>query len=98
MARAEAMVQLSDDLLELLDAEAKRRGMSRSALIREALRDYLAGSVEAEITRRIVEGYTKRPQAPVDEWGDLAEQSLRAAREVAARLDAEERAAGFEPW
>jgi hypothetical protein len=92
------MVQLADDLLELIDAEAGRRGISRSALIREALRDYLAGSVDAAITTRIVEGYKKRPQATVDEWGGLAEQSARAAREVAKRLDAEERAAGLEPW
>jgi hypothetical protein len=92
------MVQLADDLLELIDAEAGRRGISRSALIREALRDHLAGSVDAAITTRIVEGYKKRPRQPSTNGAGLAEQSARAAREVAKRLDAEERAAGLEPW
>jgi metal-responsive CopG/Arc/MetJ family transcriptional regulator len=39
-----------------------REGRSRSELIREALADYLAADREADIDRRIVEAYTRRPQ------------------------------------
>ena len=95
------MVQLTDDLVELLDREAGRRGLSRSALIREAIQSHLAEAREAEISRQIVEGYTRMPQGgeyDVDEWGDLgafvtalAEESLKAVAE-------EEREAGHPPW
>jgi len=80
-------VRITDDLLELVDAVAKWRGISRSALIREAVRHYLAGSADVTIS-----------EATVDEWGNLAEFSVHAAREVGARLDTEERVAGTEPW
>jgi Arc/MetJ-type ribon-helix-helix transcriptional regulator len=62
MARTQTLVQLSDELLAELDARAARQGRSRSELIREALTDYLAGDREAELDRRLVEGYTRQPQ------------------------------------
>lgn len=98
MARAETMVQLTDELVELLDQEAARRGMSRSALIREILNERLAEAAEAAVARSIVSGYTRVPQATPDEWGALDAQADRSAAEVARRLDVEERAAGHEPW
>lgn len=98
MPRAETIVQLSTELREQLDLEAARRGTSRSALIREAIEAYLAETSSAAIARRIVEGYTRVPQAAPDEWGDLAAQSDRASVETLQRLDAEERAAGLPPW
>ena len=92
------MVQLTDELVRLLDDQADRRGVSRSALIREVLVEFLARDVEAEIDRQIVEGYGRIPPGTPDEWGDLDAESERAARDVLAKLDAEERATGHPPW
>jgi metal-responsive CopG/Arc/MetJ family transcriptional regulator len=70
-------VQLSDELLAQLDARAAREGRSRSELIREAVRGYLAADHEAEIDRRIVEAYTRQPQQDLGaEWA--ARQSIAA--------------------
>lgn len=92
------MVQLTDDLIVLLDREAARRGVSRSALIRSVLEEFIAADREAEISRQIIEGYKRIPQGTPDEWGDLAAQTEAAHKHVLAKLDAEERAAGFGPW
>lgn len=78
MARRQALVQLSDDLLASLDARGAREGRSRSALVREAIEEYLRPDRQAEIDRQIVEGYTRIPQR--DLWGD----------ELARRMIAEE--------
>jgi metal-responsive CopG/Arc/MetJ family transcriptional regulator len=77
MARTQTLVQLSDELLAQLDARAAREGRSRSDLIREAVTGYLAADREAEIDRRIVEAYTRRPQ------GDLG-ADWAARRSIAA--------------
>ncbi len=98
MARAETIVQLTDEIRARLDTEAARRGVSRSALIREAVEAHLDASTEAAITRAIVEGYTRIPQETPDEWGDLSAQVDAHARELARGLDAEERKAGLPPW
>jgi Arc/MetJ-type ribon-helix-helix transcriptional regulator len=92
------MVQLTDDLVEQLDGEAARRGLSRSAVIREAIEDHLAVDQEQLIARQIVEGYTRIPPATPDEWGDIGGLTSTCAREVMQRLDAEEVAQGLEPW
>lgn len=62
MARAQTLVQLSDELLAQLDARVAREGRSRSELIREALAGFLAADLEAEIDRQIVASFTDRPQ------------------------------------
>ncbi len=62
MARTQTLVQLSDELIARLDTRAAREGRSRSELIREALDVYFGHDTEAEIDRRIVEAYTRRPQ------------------------------------
>ncbi len=98
MARTQTMVQLSDEIVSLLDREASRRGISRSALIREAVVEHLADTREASVTARIVEGYRSVPPATPDEWGDLETQQDRSTTELLERLDAEERAAGLSPW
>ena len=98
VGRTQTIVQLSDELLEELDAEATARGMSRSALIRLAIDGLLAASREAAITRAIVEGYTRIPPGTPDEWGSLEELADEGTRELLERLDAEERAAGLPPW
>ena len=85
IARKQTLVQLSDELVDLLDREALRRGVSRSALIREAVEQHLHDEREAETDRRIVEAYTRMPQTPEElEWGRFF------ADQVARRLDEDE--------
>lgn len=91
------MVQLTDELVEMLDQEAGRRGISRSAVIREALDRHLSEAREAAHSRRIVEGYERVPPATPDEWGDLKMHADRSTLELLQRLDAEERDAS-RPW
>ncbi len=92
------MVQLSDELLSSLDREAARRRVSRSALVRDVLEDFLAGDREAQIARRIVEGYERIPPATPDAWGDQHAVTDESAVDLLHRLDAEEREAGHQPW
>jgi predicted DNA-binding protein len=77
MARTQTLVQLSDELLERLDAYRAREGRSRSEVVREAIEQYLAADREAEIDRLIVEAYTRRP--PEDVWGDEPAKRMIAA-------------------
>jgi len=88
------MVQLSDELIGLVDAEAARRGVSRSALIREAITDHLAASRQVVITRQIVEGYQRVPPTTPDAWGELEHHQDEATLELLQRLDSDERAGG----
>lgn len=92
------MVQLTDELVESLDRTAARRGVSRSALIRELVSDGLRQVNADAVGEQIAEGYRRIPQTQPDEWGDLAVANDIATEELAQRLDAEERAAGHEPW
>ena len=92
------MVQLSTELLALLDIEAGRTGQSRSALIREAIELRLVDDRERQITAQIVAGYRAIPPATPDGWGDVTAAGDRAASETALRLDEEERRAGLPPW
>lgn len=98
MARTQTMVQLNDRLLRLLDRYAARKGISRSALIRTALEDFLRKDQEAIVGDQIVEGYKRIPPATPDEWGDLEQLTDNAAVDVLHRLDAEESAAGHKRW
>jgi predicted transcriptional regulator len=70
MPRQQTLVQLTDELLALLDERASRTGRSRSALIREAIERYLSEDREAAIDAAIVAGYRRFPQEP-DPWVDL---------------------------
>ncbi len=92
------MVQLTNELVERLDDESARRGVSRSAVIREAVEEHLAHSGDDVIARRIVDGYTMLPPITPDEWGSIERGGDVSARELSQRLDAEERAAGLDPW
>lgn len=95
------MVQLNDELVALLDRRAAKEGVSRSQMIREAIEAFLSEDREREIDRQIVEGYTRMPQGgeyDVDEWGDLAGMVTALTVDALRQLDAEERAAGFDPW
>lgn len=98
MARTQTMVQLSDELLALLDRSAASHGASRSALIRKLLWQALEEDRERQIGETIAEGYRRIPQGIPDGWGELSEAAEHANRETMRSLDAEERAAGFDPW
>ncbi len=98
MARTQTMVQLTDELVERLDATAAERGVSRSALIRELVVAGLDEQGRDLIGEQIAEGYRRIPQGTPDEWGDLEALGRSGTDEMMARLDEEERAAGSEPW
>ncbi|HET8929802.1 MAG TPA: ribbon-helix-helix protein, CopG family [Acidimicrobiales bacterium] len=98
MARTQTMVQLTDDLVTELDVHAAGRGMSRSALIREALTIYLTEQRARDIGRQIVDGYRKRPPDEPDAWGDVAPAGSAGTREVLQRLDNEEQRDGRPTW
>ena len=98
VARTQTLVQLNDSLLAALDQRAARRGVSRSQIIREAIEAQLADDLDAEISRRIIEGYERTPQGTSDVWGDPAASAAAAAHDLHQRLDAEERAAGHPSW
>jgi len=78
VARTQTLVQLSDELVALLDERAARLRRSRSDLIREALESFLAADAEAEVSRRIVAGYERSPQEGdgLDRWAERAGRDL----------------------
>lgn len=53
---------------------------------------------EREIDEAIVESYTRIPEDPPDEWGDLSRQTDARMAEAMRELTAEERAAGLGRW
>jgi metal-responsive CopG/Arc/MetJ family transcriptional regulator len=75
MPRTQTLVQFTDPLLQRLDERAAREGRSRSALIRDAVEEYLADDAAAEISRQIVAGYERLPETAEEmAW---AEQNVR---------------------
>jgi hypothetical protein len=84
VARRQTLVQLTDDLVILLDAIAAKQGTTRSALIRSVLEGFVKDEDEAEKDRRLIEGYTKFPPGGVDEYGDI-DAWMDAALEEAAK-------------
>lgn len=92
------MVQLSEELIRVLDAEAARTSRSRSAVVREAVERYFADVGEVAIDREIVAGYRRIPPGIPDGWADVEELGDRGTRELGRRLDHEEREAGLPPW
>jgi metal-responsive CopG/Arc/MetJ family transcriptional regulator len=83
MARIQVIVQLTDELIDVLDRRAATAGTSRSELIRMALERYFRDDVEARIDDAIREGYSRIP--PDGEFDPVAEAAAR--RTIAA-----------EPW
>jgi len=72
MARRQTLVQLTDDLLALLDERAARSGRSRSEIIRSAIERELAAERETAIDEAIVDGYTRIPPPDHDHWAEVA--------------------------
>jgi metal-responsive CopG/Arc/MetJ family transcriptional regulator len=68
VARRQVLVQLTDDLVALLDERAARTGRSRSDLIRGALERELARDREAAVDAAIVHGYRRLPPPERDPW------------------------------
>jgi len=92
------MVQLTDDLVDALDSEATRRGVSRSALIRDAINAYLSELRAGDIGARIVAGYQAHPPLTPDAWGEPGRLADAAAMDLVQRLDAEEDHEGHQEW
>jgi hypothetical protein len=82
MARRQTLVQLTDEMVVLLDALALKKGTTRSALIRSVLDEYLREEDEAEKDRRLIEGYKRIPPGTPDDWGSLEEWGDWAIREA----------------
>ena len=82
----QTLVQLTDELVKLLDDRAARLGQSRSKVIRDLLEQSLAA--RAQTDRALVEGYRTRPQA--DAWGDLDAFTAANGRRNMEALDAED--------
>ena len=67
-------VVLEDELLGAADAAAKRIGINRSALFRDALRGHLKSMERRELERREIEGYRQHPDTDDDlvGWEEVA--------------------------
>ena len=94
MSRVQTLVQLNVELIADLDAAAELTGVSRSALIREAIEAHLADRRESTISAAIAAGYKRIPQGATEEWGDIQRQTREDTRRTLERLEAEEAAAG----
>jgi hypothetical protein len=97
MARAQTLVQLTHDLVALLDEEAAERGLSRSALIREVPTEHLDERRQVSVSEAIVDGYRRVPPATPDAWGDAEQLTDQATADLLQRLDAEEDRDGHGP-
>jgi hypothetical protein len=93
--RQQTLIQLTDELVDLLDRRAEKQGISRSALVRSVLERELRKDRGELLSARIVEGYTHHPQArAADAWGDLDAWTDANVRRNLGALDEEE----SKPW
>ncbi|MDX2307033.1 MAG: CopG family transcriptional regulator [Hyphomicrobium sp.] len=71
-------VSIPDDLFKRAEAEAKRRGVSRSKLYQEALEMHLAQKRSAELKRRINKSIEKYgdPSEGMEPWLDASLKSI----------------------
>jgi len=72
VARRQTLVQLSDELLALLDERAARTGRSRSELIRAAIERELSADADAAIDAAIVECYRRIPPPEHEVWAEAS--------------------------
>ena len=89
------MVQLTDEISDRLDRESAERGCSRSAIIREAVADYLDRSSMERDVAAYVDAYRRLPQGASDRWGALDDDVKNDGQALARTLDAEDAGAGF---
>jgi hypothetical protein len=80
MPRREVLVQLDDDLVGQLDALARRRGVSRSELLRQGALAVLEAEELAAADGQLRQAYRRQPQDPVlvDAAGRLAAETAPA--------------------
>jgi metal-responsive CopG/Arc/MetJ family transcriptional regulator len=77
VARTQTLVQLSEELLRRLDERAAREGRSRSALIRDAIEEYLYDEAKAKIDREIIEGYERIPETEEEmRWAEASAREM----------------------
>jgi metal-responsive CopG/Arc/MetJ family transcriptional regulator len=78
MARREVLAQLDDDLVARLDALARRRGVSRSELLRAGAMAVLEADELTTADADLRAAYRQQPQDPL-----LVESARRLAGETA---------------
>ena len=61
-------VTFDEELLDRLDRSPAVREHGRSAVLRQAVADYLERNEAQEIERRYREGYTAAPPAEIEGW------------------------------
>ncbi|MDD3765555.1 MAG: ribbon-helix-helix protein, CopG family [Eubacteriales bacterium] len=64
------LVSLPNTLLAEVDAFVSCRGLSRSELIREAMREYISHRKKAEIEEKLKEGYKLMAEINL-EWAEM---------------------------
>jgi Ribbon-helix-helix protein, copG family len=64
MARREVLVQLDDELVAHLDDLARRRGVSRSELLRQGALAVLEAEEVATADAQLQDAYRRQPQDP----------------------------------
>jgi hypothetical protein len=77
MARREVLVQLDDDLVGRLEELARRRGVSRSELLRRGALAVLEAEEVAAADLELQDAYRRQPQDPV-----LVDAARRLAAET----------------
>ncbi len=60
---AKIAVSLPDELYRALEGVRRRTGRSRSAVVQEAVRDWLRRQVRGDLVREYEEGYRRSPEA-----------------------------------
>jgi metal-responsive CopG/Arc/MetJ family transcriptional regulator len=76
-AAAKVAVSIPSDLYDAVERARKRTGKSRSAMMQDALRHWLAQSERAGLVREYEAGYRRRPEG---------KSEVKAAEAAAVRL------------
>lgn len=79
--RTQTMVQLTDDMVRQLDQRAARAGVSRSALIREAITAFLTEEDRQHAIERFHKAYAEKPETAEDLEAALANARAMIAAE-----------------
>lgn len=70
MTKTSVMVQLEPSQIEALDERARREGISRSRLIRQAVDELLHPPTDPDIAAQYAAAYPDR-RLGSDDWGDV---------------------------
>jgi Arc/MetJ-type ribon-helix-helix transcriptional regulator len=69
---AKFAVSLPQDLYRALEQARRRGGKSRSAVVQEAVRDWLGREARADLVREYVAGYRRKPETEEEAEAALA--------------------------